>query len=264
MVRYTEASVALDHIIFNLVKTGVEVPVGVWQAQEIFMDEIMLVKRNIAFTVPLKSGCTPCLLKTGADLPWVEEHFKERVSGVPTNPGEAYKIWPYNTFGSDNDPYMQGKEFSHTYQERIWPREANENVQQQNQGIRYNLGDLQDVINLLAEQPLTRQAYLPIWFPEDTGAVQKQRVPCTLGYYFYMVEETLNMAYTIRSCDAFRHFRNDMYLTMRLLQYVSDILKVKIGELYFTIFNLHIFKNDLYALTKKERKLNNGYFKEEN
>ena len=27
-----------------------------------------------------------------------------------------------------------------------------------------------DVIDLLEREPFTRQAYLPIWFPEDTGA----------------------------------------------------------------------------------------------
>jgi len=63
------------------------------------------------------------------------------------------------------------------------------------------------------------------------------------------------MNYTIRSCDALRHFRNDVYLTCRLLQYVAGELNLMVGEVNFIIFNFHVFKNDLFALKKKELKI---------
>ena len=241
---------SIESIIDTLMKYGKETKSGTWQANALFEDEIMLVRRNVIF--PLKIGDVD-LNKLGADLPWAEEHFQERIGGEPTNPGEAYRTWPYAKFKDGEDPYQDGSIFSHTYQERFWPKEAGKRPFLF--GIRYEVGDLQDVINQLKENPLTRQAYLPIFFPEDTGAVHKQRVPCTLGYYFWVEEGVLHMNYTIRSCDALRHFRNDVYLTCRLLQYVAGELNLMVGEVNFIIFNFHVFKNDLFALKKKELKI---------
>ncbi len=244
----------LEHRLINaidsLIHNGKELKSGIWQANEAFKDEIMLVLRNKELVI----NCSDLdLTKIGADLPWAEDHFQERIGGNPTNPGETYKYWPYANFKDGDDPYQDGKLFSHTYQERFWPKHAGDRPW--THGIRYSLGDLQDVINQLKENPLTRQAYLPIFFPEDTGAVHKQRVPCTLGYYFWVEEGRLYMNYIIRSCDALRHFRNDVYLTIRLLQYVANKLDLKLGDTFFYIFNFHVFKNDLYALRKKERKI---------
>jgi hypothetical protein len=67
--------------------------------------------------------------------------------------------------------------------ERYWPKYINwaqdEEPQDAMFGIRYNYGDLNDVVDLLARSPATRQAVLPVWFPEDTGAVHGERVPCS-------------------------------------------------------------------------------------
>ena len=30
------------------------------------------------------------------DLPWVDDHFEERVGGYPINPGTEFKNWPWN------------------------------------------------------------------------------------------------------------------------------------------------------------------------
>lgn len=245
-------------------KTGALKKAGIWQATTLFKDHEMFVRRNVRFTLDL--GGIDLATAFNPDLPWAEDHFIERVSGEPTNPGETYRYWPYATFNKDNDPYQDGKVFSHTYQERFWPKHAGPRpIRRQiekdpsifegyanHKGIRYELGDLNDVITQLRDNPLTRQAWLPIFFPEDTGAVHGQRVPCTLGYYFWIEDGTLNCNYIIRSCDVLRHFRNDLYLTGRLLQFVASNLNLKVGELDFFCFNLHLFKNDLFALKKKE------------
>ena len=126
-----------------------------------------------------------------SDLPWSEDHFQERISGDPSNPGNTFKYWPYYK----EDEYRKGKQFTHTYQERFWPKEANNSklgLWQENQGIRFELGDLNDLIIHLKLNPDSRQAYLPIWFPEDTGVRHGGRVPCTLGYLFNIREGFLH------------------------------------------------------------------------
>lgn len=194
-------------------------------------------------------------LHTKANLPWAEDHFQERVSGEPLNPPPSEAWWPYAVQG--NAAHKQGEKFSHTYPERFWPKYAGEpetwdimaddsTVARQaksNFGIRYRYGDLQDVINQLKKDFYTRQAYLPVWFPEDTGAVEGQRVPCTLGYHF-LFREYLHIEYHIRSCDFIRHWRDDVYMAIRLCQWVAEKLGVRPGRLIMNIGSFHIFEGD--------------------
>lgn len=198
------------------------------------------------------------------NLPWAENQFLERVDGKPLNPGETFKGWPWYR-GNVEQHKEQGK-FSHTYMERYWPKHAGSILGGQighNVGIRYDYGDLNDVVNLLAREPTTRQAYLPVFFPEDTGAVHGERVPCSLGYLFLMRENKLNITYYIRSCDFYRHFRDDVYMTARLCQWVLEQCQAHMnvrtelwanvtpGRLTMHIGSLHVFEGDLPKLRRE-------------
>lgn len=243
---------AYDYVLNSLREQGKKEPAGVWQGTEEFKDMEMLVLRNLILTLEVDI-CTSCLVSTGADIEWAEEHFRERISGEPMNPGKSYKKWPYNNFNQRT--FMEDNNFSHTYMERFWPKNAGNSLFPP-MGIRFDLGDLNTLIELLQENINTRQAYLPIWFPEDlTAAKGKHRVPCTLGYYFYYEDGKLNCNYTIRSCDVYRHLRNDIYLTARLLQYVANSVNVLPGKLNFICYNFHLFLNDTYLLNKRETRL---------
>lgn len=140
-------------------------------------------------------------------------------------------------------------------------------------GIRFHYGDLSDVVDLLVRSPLTRQAYLPVWFPEDTGAVDSQRVPCTLGYHFMIRDGKLSCRYYLRSCDIYRHFSNDMYLAARLQRWVCDEVNRRSHESKLTqgtqfsemalrpsrlivhIASLHAFLGDVPRIKQRLEKL---------
>mgnify|MGYP003683712809 CR=1 FL=1 len=234
-----------------------------WQGLELDQKMIECFDNTYRFFIPdsvedLKLECTP-------DLSWADDHFKERISGNPTNPGDTFKQWPYYK----EDSYREGGIFTHTYQERFWPKRANlstKELESPNSGIRFPYGDLGDLINHLAENPSTRQAYLPIWFPEDTGVLHNGRVPCTLGYLFNYRDGFLHLSHYIRSCDYIRHFRNDIYFTSRLLLHVLDELKMKNspirwnkvrpGRIKMDVESLHIFQSDVYELKKRINRFN--------
>lgn len=176
------------------------------------------------------------------DRAWAVTHFYERIGGDPVNPAPSHEGWPYAVRGNADhtDDAMQ---FDHTYPERFWPKDANKkspligSVQRFcgssfNHGIRFAYGDLEDVVRLLLKSPLTRQAYLPIWFPEDTGAVDGQRVPCTLGYHFMIRDGRLTIRYYIRSCDVYRHLSNDVFLAARLGQWIVEEIQARIRAEY--------------------------------
>lgn len=189
------------------------------------------------------------------DLPWAEKHFQERISGEPLNPPPSAEEWPWHQAAKEK--HTQDSKYSHTYPERFWPKYAGtpkENIVPRI-GIYFDYGDLGDVIDLLCVRPFTRQAYLPIFFPEDTGAQLGQRIPCTLGYHFIRNGSKLDCNYFIRSCDMTRHLRNDVYMAGRLLQHVVEKTQNEfgiphVGRLTMFISNLHIFEEDAWRWAK--------------
>ena len=193
-------------------------------------------------------GTTDDLEKdTDPDLDWYIEHFEERIGGYPINPGTSYKNWPYYKGLDNDDLFRKSGEFSHNYMERYWCSDL--------KGKRFKYGDLDDIIDRLQDDNNTRQAYLAVWHPEDQSN-NNERVPCTIGYWFYKENDRINITYHIRSCDAVRHLRNDIYLTYRLLQHVCKMIMHTPGNMYMWIGSLHCFKSDLYHINKYVRNSN--------
>lgn len=222
------------------------------------------------------------------DHDWADNHFLERVSGRPLNPPPSHEKWPY-AVRNNSDHTPQGR-FDHTYPERFWPKHAGDPHTRSNcpyqaemeddqadgyyssfwgcsynsrQGIRFSYGDLQSVVDLLVSKPLTRQAFLPIWFPEDTGAVMGQRVPCTLGYHFMRRGNWLSCRYYLRSCDIYRHLSNDVYFAAMLTRWISkritllDIVRDDVvpGRLMVYISSLHEFVGDSSKMNQRLKEL---------
>lgn len=276
---------AITHVYQDFKERAQLVPNRVWQGTDVSNKPEMGIYEveDVAFSFEIATDVVQYhRASIGPNLPWADNHFLlERVSGQPINPGETWKEWPYGHsadkfrgYGPDAD------QFNHSYAERYWPRLAgvtkggrlepgtelvntvgdfdhlDDLKDFQRRGIRYLYGDLADVINLLVKNPDTRNAYLPVWFPEDTGVVHGGRTPCSLGYLFRMRRNELSVFYDIRSCDLKRHFRDDVYLTVRLLLWVLQRCKevekarpgfwqeVDPGKFTMHIGSLHVFKND--------------------
>lgn len=250
---------------------------------------------NVQLSVPIPGGDEFWTAKSALELaidpnlPWADEHFEERVGGVPMNPDPSHERWPWWRGQDAASKTEGGTQFTHTYSERFWPKHAGgsntpatrstgaqlhdvgSGAHYLNGGIRYSYGDLNDVVDLLVRDPFTRQATFPIFFPEDTGAVHGGRVPCTLHYHFLLdpIDYTLDIYYPIRSCDFVRHFRDDIYMACQLLLWVIERCQsltedrdpeggdpgfwynVKPGYLHFTAYSLHIHRGDLHHVVAK-------------
>lgn len=239
-----------------------------WQGIDVSKKPEMATREllNTSFQIPIRGieAIEHWATDTKANLPWADEHFAERVGGVPLNPGASWKTWPW---GHSADKFRtQGGKFDHTYMERFWPKRAGyfdhytvdaEGFSDPMHGIRFEYGDLNDLLQTLQEDPLTRQAYLPVWFPEDGTC--KGRRPCTLGYHFILRYDYLHVTYYIRSCDFVRHWGDDCYLTVRLLLWILDRLRerderwrmVRPGMFTMHIVSLHLFENDYVNLRQK-------------
>lgn len=253
-----------DSVVHNLraqLIDGIVVDRGEWQGKQ--DDRPMSRVReihNVHFTVRVDQYRADWGNATQANLPWAEDHFQERIFGEPFNPGVAYKNWPWYKQGVEE--HKETGQFSHTYMERFWPKLANLGYDEvPHDGIRFWYGDLNDLIELLKSRPFTRQAYLPIWFPEDLTAVHfGERVPCTLGYHFQAVPDNisdgpplLNITYNMRSCDFFRYLNDDVYMAGRLLHHVADATKMRSKHLTVNIANLHIFADETNRLEEEHQ-----------
>jgi len=246
----------IERLIRDLKSWGHEADPGHWQGVPTEGHPEMVTKEilNGWMAAPIPINPHTLAEQTQANLPWAEEEFQERVSGEPSNPHRSMYHWPW--WHGQIDEKM-----SHTYSERFWPRAVYADgsyTELPPLGIRYRWGDLQDVVELLHDHPYTRQATFPIFFPEDTGASHGGRVPCTLHYHFLRRADRLHLWYPIRSCDAVRHFRDDVYMAGRLCQWMIEILgqadgderwsEVTPGILYFTAYSFHVHKADEHLL----------------
>jgi len=292
-VEFDSFNAAIDQAAIQLQHRSKLVHSARWQGADISSKPEMATHEltHASFSVSLSDARTvnPDLILSHLrkdirpNLPWADDHFEERVCGSPINPGREWENWP---FAKSASTFLDERgKFNHNYMERYWPKfagvvkhptpdysdhderltyldkqKADQGGISPHRGILYDYGDLNDVIQLLATDPYTRQAYLPMWFPEDTGGGSK-RAPCTIGYHFLMRDGLLDINYHIRSCDFVRHFRDDLYLTVRLLLWVIDQAAkrdnrwadVRPGKFIMQIGSLHIFRNDYQMLFGKAK-----------
>jgi thymidylate synthase len=158
--------------------------------------------------------------------PWADAEFEERVNPVGNiNPGEAWKlrenVWT---------EYLHDGKMAYTYNERIMFNDQ-----------------LNKIIKRLKEDRDSRQLWLSIWNPaidpDKLGGIS--RVPCSLGYNFQFRDGKLNMHYIMRSCDFNTHFINDVYLAIKLLEYVAKECGMEVGSFTHTMFSLHVYRKDI-------------------
>ncbi len=177
---------------------------------------------NIAYSV---SG--PHLEDLTPHQPWADIEFEDRVATGYRNPGNAWKELP-EVWG----PMMEDrkapdgliyKAFSYTYNERM-------------------LHQLGDILHELRENPNSREAYLTIWNSTlDPFRLSRRRVPCTLGYQFFIRDEGLLMTYIQRSCNFPKHYQDDVYLARKLQEWMAEKLMITPGSFSHWIGSLHKF-----------------------
>lgn len=263
-------------IIKEAMASAPEVRTERWQGVAANQDTVEL--RNVNFEVPLSGFDLDHYRRdVKPNLPWADNHFAERVGGEPLNPGVQWAKWPYALRA---DKFRTQQRFNHTYMERLWPKFARRTEdgkllfddsegmrkypagdQRPKFGIAHHYGDLADLVHLLADEPYTRQAWIPLFFPEDTGKSDGGRKVCTLGYQVIVREGGAHIWYPLRSCDFVRHWRDDCYLAVRLLIWIVQQCRVlnpgvwegiELGTYSMHCTSLHIFATDRKDLYREE------------
>lgn len=259
---------AIKASVQRLLVLGQVVKPNNWQSMDVSKLNAAEMKELLflSFQVPVRFSVEVLRNDIKPNVPWADAHFElERVSREPINPGETWKQWPW---ANSADAFRQeNAQFDHSYAERYWPcfagythdgrlNNTKQSILTERMGVRNRVGDLDDIVDRIHNDNLTRQAVLSVWHPEDQVDTGK-RVPCSLSYQFLMRNGVLHVIYNIRSCDAYRHFRDDLYLTARLLLWVISELYHRDTKRYNTLVpgflmmnvgSFHCFKNDIPKL----------------
>lgn len=179
----------------------------------------------------------------------IETILRERASSPAGRP-PLKKVWGQNW----------PARFNHTYMSRLWPKKLDGGSNFI--GHDHEYGDLKDLVELLVREPFTRQAWIPLFHPQDTGYGDGGRKVCTLGYQVLVRRNAAGRCeahiwYPLRSCDLIRHYPDDCYLAVRLLLWIVEQCRrrdpefwdaVTLGTYAMHMTSLHIFENDRRAL----------------
>lgn len=159
------------------------------------------------------------------ELEWAEKEFIERINLKKANPGEAFKlrkVW---------EEFVHDGKFSYTYGERIG-------------------NQAQKVIDVLKDKPSSRNAIVSMWDPtiDSIKMGGKERVPCTMYYQFLIRNGRLNLIYNIRSNDLMTHWCWDVYLALKLQEYIAKEVGVPMGWFIQQVGSLHAYQKDLKGI----------------
>lgn len=168
---------------------------------------------------------------------WAEAEFLERIGypeafGLdserrqPSNPGLAYlkrkEVW---------EEFLVDGKFAYSYSERMF-------------------WQIDPIIDELQKNPATRQAIIRIHDNFiDLKKLGKDRLPCSLQYHFMIRDNELDIIYTMRSSDFVTHFCNDIYLAIKLQEYIASQINRFTGKFIFFCSSLHIYRKDWKVLT---------------
>ena len=129
---------------------------------------------------------------------------------------------------------------------KIWKLMSDEygNVNS-NYGYQWLRNDqLEKVINLLKENPETRQAAISIYDGKEINKYDND-TPCTYAVQFTIINNELCMSVYMRSNDLWYGFCNDQYQFASLQQLVADELSMDVGWYYHHAHNMHLYKNKI-------------------
>lgn len=154
------------------------------------------------------------------------------------SPKYAEREWQW--YLSENRSVAEIKKYA-----PIWDRmHSGDNIVNSNYGWQWGrCGQLEHVIEMLQELPLSRQAWITIHDGKEWKEYEHD-TPCTLSVGFMVENGLLCMSVLMRSNDLWFGFCNDQYCFSKLQIYVAKELKLDIGWYYHYAADMHLYKGE--------------------
>ena len=107
---------------------------------------------------------------------------------------------------------------------------------------RYGLDQLESVKELLQRRPDSRRAVVQIYSASDL--LTDEEVPCTTTLQFFLRDDRLHLAASLRSNDAYRGLPHDVFCFTMLQEMMARRLGVELGEYVQMIGSFHLYDKD--------------------
>jgi len=104
-------------------------------------------------------------------------------------------------------------------------------------------GQIYSVINLLRDDPSSRQAVLAIWRSDDL--THDGDKPCTLNLQFFIRNDRLDAHVVMRSQDVWLGVPYDLFAFTQLQLTIASRLDVRPGRYVHHVGSMHIYERDL-------------------
>jgi len=108
-------------------------------------------------------------------------------------------------------------------------------------GPRIN-SQLEYVVKTLSNDRNSRQAIISIWKPNPGSS---KDLPCTMTLQFLIRRGKLHLIVNMRSNDAFLGLPYDVFTFCQLMNVVSSMLQVGLGEYHHNAGSMHLYKQHL-------------------
>lgn len=109
-----------------------------------------------------------------------------------------------------------------------------------------NIDQLEYINNTLKLDKESRRLHVTFWNPSELN--ETILPPCYTGMTFMVQDDTLNMAFQLRSSDLMLGLPYDIIVMSMFLIDVSKFNELKIGKLGIQITNAHIYVNHEYEM----------------
>jgi thymidylate synthase len=110
--------------------------------------------------------------------------------------------------------------------------------------MRGGVNQLQSILALLRERSGSRRAVVQLFNAEDIATHHKE-VPCTTTFQFFVRDDRLHMAVTMRSNDAYKGLPHDVFCFTMIQEMVARALGVCLGEYIHFAGSMHLYEADI-------------------
>lgn len=110
--------------------------------------------------------------------------------------------------------------------------------------MRNGVNQLQSILGLLKERSSSRRAVVQLFNAEDIATHHKE-VPCTTTFQFFVRNNNLHMAATMRSNDAYKGLPHDVFCFTMIQEMVARALGVGLGEYIHFAGSMHLYEENI-------------------
>lgn len=117
---------------------------------------------------------------------------------------------------------------------------------------------LENIISQLSHKKTSRRALIQLFDASDLvlkdGMIKEYKdIPCTISLQFLIRNDELNLFVNMRSNDAFKGLTHDIFAFTMIQEFMSKILKCRLGKYYHYVSSMHLYECDVSKVEDLQR-----------